>query len=138
MQYILGGEASEILASIPKPQRHNSIVLVDCHQTDAEYRKEEFPYYVALSHEVSWSSTIQVYVKILGSGMDLSPHMARTLLEATRLEAEPSLMPYMSEIDRLAIARLGSIAGFASTYEYLIGVMIHETEAEELFYRDYR
>ncbi|KAL7944575.1 hypothetical protein V8C42DRAFT_353466 [Trichoderma barbatum] len=51
-----------------------------------------FPYYVSISQEVSWSSTLQVYIKSLGSGLDLDRQSARLLLEATMLEAEPQLM----------------------------------------------
>ncbi len=47
--------------------------------------KEQFPYYVALSQEVAWSSTTHVYIKILGSGMDLDAKAARILAEATKL-----------------------------------------------------
>lgn len=47
--------------------------------------KEQFPYYVALSQEVAWSSTIHVYIEILGSGMDLDAKAARILAEATKL-----------------------------------------------------
>lgn len=152
VEHILGPEATDLLSKIAPPSRHNSIVLVDCHQVDSKYRMEvraiidhhvidkKFPEYVALSHEVSWSSTIQVYVKILGSELELSPTMAQKLLEATRLEAEPTLLPSMSEIDRLAMQRLESIAGIerAATYCELMGIMVNTAEVEELFYRDYR
>lgn len=98
-------------------------MLVDTHTIDPPYSNlvrsiidhhiinEQFPYYVALSQEVSWSSTIQVYIKILGPGMDLNAKAARILAEATKLEAEPKLMHRMSELDRLALKRLESIAG---------------------------
>lgn len=101
--------------------------------------KKKFPYYVASSHEVSWSSTIQVYVKIIGSGFDLRPGMARVLLEATRLEAEPGLLEHVSEIDKTAIQRLESIAENAKDYPFLMSTTIDHAKARELlFYRDYR
>ncbi|KUJ24631.1 DHH phosphoesterase [Mollisia scopiformis] len=153
VEHILGPEVTGLMSKISPPRRNNSIVLVDCHQADPKYQMgvraiidhhilngKQFPYYMALSHEVSWSTTIQVYVKILGSGLDLSPGMAKTLLEATRLEAEPSLIPRMSETDQLAIARLESIAGYgvAATYEELMSIMLNTAEIKELFYKDYR
>ncbi|KAE8440548.1 hypothetical protein EG329_007254 [Mollisiaceae sp. DMI_Dod_QoI] len=150
VRHILGPEATKLLLKIETPRRHYSIVLVDCHQVEPKYQmsvraiidhhiiNKKFPYYVALSHEVSWSSTVQVYVKILGSGLELSPEMARKLLEATRLEAEPNLLFSMSELDRSAIRRLELIASCAATYYDLMDVMLNTTEAEELFYRDYR
>jgi len=152
VEHILGPAATDLLSKIDPPSRHNSIVLVDCHQVDSKYQMgvraiidhhvidKKFPEYVALSYEVSWSSTIQVYVKILGSGLDLSPTMAQKLLEATRLEAEPTLLSSMSEIDRLAMQRLESITGIgrAATYYELMGIMVNDAEVEELFFRDYR
>jgi len=119
VQHILGPEAVELLLKIPSPLPSNHVVLVDCHKVDPKYQmavrsiidhhiiNKEFPYYVALSHEVSWSSTIQVYIKILGSGFELSLTMAKMLLEGTRLEAEPTLLLDMSDCDRLAVQRLG-------------------------------
>ncbi|PVH71977.1 hypothetical protein DL98DRAFT_612654 [Cadophora sp. DSE1049] len=64
--------------------------------------------------------------------------MARKLIKATRLEAEPILLFSMSELDRLAIQRLESIASCVATYYDLMDVMLNTTEAEELFHRDYR
>lgn len=147
---ILSSQNTALLSKIKKPKRENDIVLVDCHQTTSDLQmsvraiidhhiiKKKFPYYVACSHEVSWSSTIQVYVKILGSGMDLAPEMARILLEATRLEAEPGLLEHMSEIDKIAIQRLESVASCAQDYAFHMSTMVDHAEAEELFYRDYR
>ncbi|KAH6670460.1 hypothetical protein B0J14DRAFT_97378 [Halenospora varia] len=140
------------MSKIDPPCHYNSIFLVDYHQVDSKYQmgvraiinhhiiKKKLPYYVGLSHEVSWSSTIQMYLKILGSGLDLSPSMAKKLLEATRLEAEPTLLPSMSEVDRLAMETLESIAGNgrAAAYYELMGIMVNTAEVEELFYRDYR
>jgi hypothetical protein len=101
--------------------------------------RRSFPPYVSISHEVSWSSTIQVYIKILGSGLDLTPPLARLLLEATRLEAEPGLMEHISDLDRLAIRRLESTAANgADTYSHLMHVMTQASTPEELFYKDYK
>ncbi|ORY09811.1 hypothetical protein BCR34DRAFT_540285 [Clohesyomyces aquaticus] len=147
---LLGEHVTQMLLSTKKPGRENDIVLVDCHESSMQLQmgvrgiidhhivRKKFPYYVAVSHEVSWSSTLQVYVKILGSGWDLDTRLARVLLEATILEAEPSLLNFMGEIDRLAIARLRKIALSARTYRHLMGLMIDTEDARELFYRDYR
>ncbi|KAM0263406.1 hypothetical protein ACHAQJ_001262 [Trichoderma viride] len=58
-------------------------------------------YYVLISQEVSWSSTIHIYIKVLGSGLYLDRQPAKIPLEATLLEAEPQLMTKMSNLDRL-------------------------------------
>ncbi|KAL9123910.1 MAG: hypothetical protein Q9217_006706 [Psora testacea] len=129
----------------------NEIVLVDTHLIDPSHRKmvraivdhhimtRLYPYYVAVSQEVSWSSTIQVYVKMLGSGMDLDEHTARILLDATKLEAEPELWTHMSEIDHLAFERLNSLAGpsFSSCTD-LMRLMVTSATDEESFYKDYK
>ena len=129
----------------------NAIVLVDTYTVDRAHLhlvrsiidhhiiKQQFPYYVALSQEVSWSSTIQVYIKILGSRMDLDPRAAKILANATKLEAEPELMHRMSELDRLALKRLETIAGGGTeSYEDLMRIMTASENMEEAFYKDYR
>ncbi len=68
--------------------------------------KKEIPYYVAVSQDVSWSSKLHVYVKIGGSGLELSPKLARVPLEVTRSEAEQRLMSSMSRFDQLAMGSL--------------------------------
>ncbi|OAG41893.1 hypothetical protein AYO21_03896 [Fonsecaea monophora] len=150
VKYILGPQFSSLLSRVAKPRNYHNIVLVDCHKTEACFRmgvrsiidhhiiRKKFAPYVSISHEVSWSSTIQVYVKILGSGLDLAPSLAKILLEATRLEAEPGLMKYMSNLDRLAVKRLESIASTAATYSDLMHVMTEASCPQELFYKDYK
>lgn len=80
------------------------MVLVDCHQhnlsegrllksvIDQHIVQKKYPYYVAVSHEASWSSTLQVYTKMLGSGLDVDGRTGRILLKATWLEADPGLL----------------------------------------------
>lgn len=129
----------------------NAIVLVDTHTIDRAHLhlvrsiidhhiiKEQFPYYVALSQDVSWSSTLQVYIKILGSGMDLDARAAKILAEATKLEAEPELLHRMSELDRLALKRLETIAGGnTESYVDLMRIMTVSEDVEEMFYKDYK
>ena len=130
----------------------NFITLVDTHTIDRAHWnmvrsiidhhivRQQFPHYVAVSQEVSWSSTIQVYIKILGSGMDLNATTARILLEATKLEAEPELWVHMSELDRLAFQRLENIAGKnVTSYSDLMRIMVTAAEdLEEAFYKDYK
>lgn len=109
------------LLAIPMFKPHKDIILVDC-QTftygsksqvkaviDHHNLTEIFPDYVAVSHENSWSSTIQVYIKLIGSGFDLDPDLSRILLEATLLEAEPELLERSPVLDQLAINRLRNI-----------------------------
>lgn len=150
VEYVLGAEISDCVVKTPKFGTQNDIVLVDCHSIDLTYQhqvksiidhhiiREKFAYYVAMSQEVSWSSTIQVYIKILGSGWDLATDAARILAEATKLEAEPLLMRDMSEIDQLAMQRLEKLAGPTTTYEELMGVMTNCQNLEETFYKDYK
>ena len=129
----------------------NEIVLVDTHTIDRSHVhlvrsiidhhiiKEQFPYYVALSQDVSWSSTLQVYIKILGSGMDLDARAAKILAEATKLEAEPELLHRMSELDRLALKRLETLAGGnTESYADLMRIMTASGDMEEMFYKDYK
>ncbi|KAK6502687.1 hypothetical protein TWF506_003265 [Arthrobotrys conoides] len=152
VQHILGDALSEKISLDPqKPGPSDDIILVDC-QNIEDHRKhqvkgvidhhiltEQFPYYVAVSHEVSWSSTVQVYNKFLGSNLDLDGTTARILLEATRLEAEPELLKRMSALDRIAIARLEKIADTPSAYPSLMQVLTHSTNsAKETFYKDYK
>ena len=153
--HVLGSEIAKLLrvgtSSDDAPGPQNSIVLVDTHTIDCSHLhlvrsiidhhiiKEKFPYYVALSQGVSWSSTLQVYIKILGSGMDLDGSAAKILAEATKLEAEPELMHRMSEIDRLALKRLETIAGGnTESYADLMRIMIASQDVEEMFYKDYK
>jgi hypothetical protein len=150
VQHLLGLEATTKLSKIPAPGSQHDIVLVDCHQVATERQtnvkaiidhhiiRRRYPYYVEMSHEVSWSSTLQVYVKILGSGWELSPQLAKILLDATTLEAEPALLVYMSEIDRLSIERLKHVARHIPCYNSLMAIMVDEASIEEMFYRDYR
>ncbi|KAI1422157.1 hypothetical protein F5Y12DRAFT_786959 [Xylaria sp. FL1777] len=97
-----------------------------------------FPYFVALSQEVSWSSTIQIYIKFLGSGLDLDQKSARILLEATMLEAEPQLMAKMSRLDNLAFQRLATIGGNPRSYPELMGMLISDPDITDHFMEDYK
>jgi hypothetical protein len=147
---ILGTEVCEILSETPKYGPTNDIVLVDCHSiVDAnEYQvkaiidhhiiSRTFPYYVAISQEVSWSSTIQVYIKLLGSGLDLDCEAARILLESTLIEAEPSLMEKMSRIDRIVLDRLSKLARGSDSYSNLMGLLTRDTMRGDPFMMDYK
>ncbi|KAK4631165.1 hypothetical protein CLAFUW4_03784 [Fulvia fulva] len=112
--HILGSELADIVVASAF-NADNEVVLVDC-QSSPDLRRNlvkavvnhhpvttEFPYYVARSSEVSWSTTLQVYFKYLGSGFDLGPLAAKVLAEATIVEAEPELMETMSTTDNLAM-----------------------------------
>jgi len=147
---ILGTEVCEILAETPKYRPTNDIVLVDCHSIvdgneyqvkaiiDHHIVSRTFPYYVAVSQEVSWSTTIQVYIKFLGSGLDLDCETARMLLESTLIEAEPSLMEKMSRIDRLALDRLKRLAQGSASYSNLMGLLTRDTMRGDPFMMDYK
>ncbi|KAK6330807.1 hypothetical protein TWF718_003006 [Orbilia javanica] len=152
VRHVLGAPLSDKINLDPqKPGPSDNIILIDCqniedhqkHQVkgviDHHILTEQFPYYVAVSQEVSWSSTVQVYNKILGSNLELDGTTARILLEATRLEAEPELLKHMSVLDRMAIARLESIANAPSSYAALMQVFTNSTNsARETFYKDYK
>ena len=155
VRYVLGPDITSRYRLCPAGSNSlgssNFIVLVDTHTIDSAHWnmvraiidhhivRQQFPHYVAVSQEVSWSSTIQVYIKILGSGMDLNTTTARILLEATKLEAEPDLMVYMSEIDRLAFQRLEDIAGNnVTSYSDLMRIMVTAEDLENAFYKDYK
>jgi inorganic pyrophosphatase/exopolyphosphatase len=150
VEQLLGPKISRHLEKVPAPGPQNELILVDCNQVNPSLQMnvraiidhhiigKTVPYYVAMSHEVSWSTTLQVYIKILGSGWDLSSNLAKILLDATALEAEPSLFMYMSDIDHLAIERLKHISGHTPCYSDLMQTMINDADTEELFRRDYR
>lgn len=150
VEHILGPVMSRLLGAIDAPSDLHDIVLVDCHETEEKFVprvravmdhhiiRATLPYYVALSQEVSWSSTIQVYIKLLGSGFDLDARTATILLEATLLEAEPDLMVLMSEVDRLALARLQGLASQPRSYAALMGVMTQTKDRKARFYKDYK
>ncbi|KAL7930848.1 hypothetical protein V8C35DRAFT_324056 [Trichoderma chlorosporum] len=97
-----------------------------------------FPYYVSISQEVSWSSTLQVYIKFLGSGLDLDRQSARLLLEATMLEAEPQLMTKMSNLDRLAFERLQELAQHHTSYRELMKMLTGDMKVADPFMEDYK
>ncbi|KAK2597396.1 hypothetical protein QQS21_006020 [Conoideocrella luteorostrata] len=148
--HILGSKICANLLAMPKFGPTHDIVLVDCHSTEeeCEYQvksiidhhviSQRFPYYVAISQEISWSSTIQVYIKYLGSGLDLDPPSARMLLEATLLEAEPHLMAKMSLLDKLALERLTLIAKWSTSYADLMTRLINEANTPDPFMNDYK
>lgn len=150
VRHILGAKITTLLSDTPRFQPYHDIVLVDCHSLDPSSQHQvksvidhhiiskTFPYYVSVSQEVSWSSTIQVYIKMLGSGLDLNARTARILLEATRLEAEPSLLQSMSKIDRIAIRRLEALAGETTSYDDLMVLLISGTSTIDPFMEDYK
>lgn len=150
VKHILGARITTHLCNTPRFQSHHDIVLVDCHNMDPSSQHQvksvidhhiiskTFPYYVSVSQEVSWSSTIQVYIKMLGSGLDLNTQTARILLEATRLEAEPSLLLSMSKIDKLAIRRLETLAGQTASYDDLMALLISGNSTVDPFMEDYK
>ncbi|KAK6388911.1 hypothetical protein LTR65_007192 [Meristemomyces frigidus] len=93
---------------------------------------------LAQSYETSWSSTLQVYIKLLGSGFDLDPTAAKMLAEATVLEAEPELMFAMGKVDRLAMERLKRIAAPMTSYPDLMAIMTGSTNRDYQFSSDYK
>lgn len=147
---ILGSKICANLLTVPKFGPTHDIVLVDCHSFEEgrEYQvksvidhhiiSRSFPYYVATSQEVSWSSTIQVYIKFLGSGMDLDQPSARMLLEATLLEAEPHLMAKMSLLDKLAFERLSVLAKWNTSYPDLMTMLTSAANTPDPFMNDYK
>lgn len=150
VEFILGPEICRHLNNTPKYLPYHDVVLVDCHTLEGGQQhqvkavidhhiiKARFPYYVALSHEVSWSSTVQVYIKMLGSGLDVDARTARILLEATKIEAEPALMQAMSKIDRLAVLRLETLARQTTDYGHLMQLLIDGSATVDLFREDYK
>ncbi|KAM7192132.1 DHH phosphoesterase [Rhypophila sp. PSN 637] len=149
---ILGTELTDILTKTPKYGLTNDIVLVDCHSLDDgnmfqvkaiidhHIVKHTFPYYVAISQEVSWSSTVQVYLKMLGSGLDLDSETAKILLESTLIEAEPALMEKMSRIDQMVLDRLQALATKqqSAPYASLMGLLTRDTMSGDPFMMDYK
>ncbi|OGZ60493.1 MAG: hypothetical protein A3B96_00885 [Candidatus Spechtbacteria bacterium RIFCSPHIGHO2_02_FULL_43_15b] len=95
-------------------------VLVDWHEfetpqfvegiIDHHFIKRDFPYFVSISAERSWASTLQVYNKILGNGFLLDKKLAKILFKATLLEAEYELMNSMTYIDRCLFEHLRGLA----------------------------
>jgi inorganic pyrophosphatase/exopolyphosphatase len=93
-----------MMVTLPTFNSHHPVTLVDCHWLNAanesqiigvidhHHVEKLFPEYVALSHESSWSTTLQIYTKILGSGFDVDSETARILAEATMLEAKLQLV----------------------------------------------
>jgi len=148
---IVGPEIADLTMKVPKFSAYDRLTLVDCHRYDGANESQvigvidhhhvtkPFPAYVALSNESSWSTTLQIYIKILGSGFDLDPETSRILAEATKLEAEPQLMKRRPQIDRLALERLKTVAGSGvRDYGALLDLMMVETNPLTLFYKDYR
>lgn len=138
VSHVLGIEIASHIAPINLkdigPQ--NTLVLVDCHEIHTDHThavrsiidhhivNTTFPYHVA---------------KISGCGMDPDAEAAKILAEATKLEAEPSLWKYMSELDRLCMQRLEAIAGSTANYADLMSIMTDvDTSEEQKFYRDYK
>ncbi|EFQ30439.1 hypothetical protein CGRA01v4_09981 [Colletotrichum graminicola] len=150
VEHILGPRISAYLKMTPKFEPYHEVILVDCHHLAGGHQYQvrsiidhhiigtEFPYYVALSQEVSWSSTLQVYIKILGSGFDLDARSARILLEATEIESEPSLMQAMSRIDQMAIHRLRTIAQQCTSYQDLMKLLVDGNAQNDPFLEDYK
>ena len=147
--HILGPTLSGLVAS-EHPSGHHTFVLVDCQDSahadshlvhgviDHHPCSRQFPYYVAQSYEVSWSSTLQVYIKLLGSGFELDHQTARILAEATILEAEPQLLELTGIINRLALDRLKKIASHMVDYSILMAIMTEATDHEYMFWKDYK
>ena len=148
---IVGHELAERMVSSPALLSYHSVVFVDCQHFDGinqsqikgivdhHHVNSIFPEYVAVSSESSWSTSLQIYIKILGSGFDLDSETSRILAEATTLEAESQLMHRRLEINRLALARLKERAGpSVREYRSLLELMMVETDPLTLFYKDYR
>jgi len=150
---ILGTELTNMFAKVPMFESQHNIVLVDCHRIsgskvnesqvkgviDHDYIDQNFPEYVSVSQENSWSTTIQVYISMLGSGFDLDSETARILAEATMLETEPQLMKRRPALDQHALDRLITIAGdTVRDYGDLLQLMMVEDDPVKLFYKDYR
>ncbi|GAP92259.1 hypothetical protein SAMD00023353_7600010 [Rosellinia necatrix] len=150
VRQLLGQKICDDLCRMPKFGRTHDVVLVDCHTLDEghDYQVKSvidhhiisstYPYFVAVSQEVSWSSTIQVYVKFLGSGLDLDQPSAKILLEATLLEAEPQLVKKMSRLDNLAFHRLITLAGESRGYPELMEMLIGDPDTTDRFMEDYK
>ncbi|KAK5119408.1 hypothetical protein LTR85_007508 [Meristemomyces frigidus] len=145
--HILGRQLCDLLSHTP-PNADHALVLVDCQQQacanpvkaviDHHPRGTTYPYYVAQSYETSWSSILQVYIKLLGSGFDLDPVTAKMLAETTILEAEPELMHVMGKIDRLALERLRRISAPMTSYPDLMAMMTESTDRSHQFSSDYK
>ncbi|KAK4548758.1 hypothetical protein LTR36_008531 [Oleoguttula mirabilis] len=147
--HILGPVLCDCLTRKP-PDANHALVLVDCQNSPHSNAKlvkavidhhpcvTTYPYYVAQSYETSWSSTLQVYIKLLGSGFDLDPTAAKMLAEATVLEAEPELMFAMGKVDRLAMERLKRIAAPMTSYPDLMAIMTGSTNRDYQFSSDYK
>ncbi|KAF5649810.1 DHH phosphoesterase [Fusarium tjaetaba] len=150
VETILGSDISARIRNTPKFEPHHDVVLVDCHRFDHGHQYQvrsiidhhiittKFPYYVSISQEVSWSSTIQVYIKMLGSGLDVDQQTARILLEATEIEAEPHLMQSMSRIDQMALERLKSLSHGSASYQDLMQLLLHSNVEVDPFLEDYK
>jgi hypothetical protein len=132
------------------PEELHTFVLVDCQRSphaktslvqsviDHHPCSAQYPYYVAQSYDFSWSTTLQVYIKLLGCGFELCPQSARLLAEATTLEAEPELLKYMGAVDQMAFNRLTRIAGSMTGYASLMATMTDDIDREQSFWKDYK
>lgn len=150
VEHLLGDSICAHLRETPKFGPVHDLVLVDCHSVggDCEYQVKSiidhhiitrtFPYYVPVSQEVSWSSTLQVYIKFLGSGLELDRQSARLLLEATMLEAEPQLMTKMSSLDKLAFEHLRKLAQDHTSYPKLMKMLTGDVKVADPFVEDYK
>ncbi|PNP59490.1 hypothetical protein THARTR1_00980 [Trichoderma harzianum] len=150
VEHLLGNLICVSLRQTPKFRPVHDLVLVDCHSVgkDCEHQVKSiidhhiitrtFPYYVSVSQEVSWSSTLQVYIKFLGSGPELDRQSARLLLEATMLEAEPQLMTKMSSLDKLAFEHLRELAQDHTSYPELMKMLTGDVRVADPFMEDYK
>ena len=118
-----------------KPQFVDSVI--DHHQF-----KKSFPYYVAVTNELNWSTTLQVYNKIMGSNIRLDQQLAHMLLAGTLLEAEYGLMKkVMCYSDQLVYQNLllaSKCDDDQELYTSCMQVLLKEQPPELLFNRDYK
>jgi inorganic pyrophosphatase/exopolyphosphatase len=109
---------------------------------DHRLTPKEFPYFVAVSREVGWSATLQVYNKILGCGLDLDKELSGMLLAGTLLEAEYTLLEkVMAGTDRMLyddLVRRAECKDPKALYTKVIQPLLAKTDAETLFIRDYK
>lgn len=159
VEALLGKDMSDLLLGSDHPLFREAEasglvrwILVDWHEfayepfvdavIDHHILSKVYPYYVAVSHELNWASTLQVYVKILGNGLVIDQRLAQILLAGTLLEAEYQLMQQsMGYMDRMIYRHLLSAANCKDDRELYVTTvrpLLEERDADTLFIRDYK
>ena len=151
VQKMLGAEFTRLLLEIPKPLYHNDIILVDCHTFNFGEQSQvkgiiehhmvttNLPRHITVTQDRSWSTTIQIYIKLLGSGLDLDPPTARLMTAASICQAEPGLLTRCPGSDRIALNRMRWLGKkLLNDYWSILKLIMGDENKAIAFHRDYR